>query len=324
MKIKFLFLPMLIFCLFKAQAQSSVSNFEFPNVPVSGYWDGADFGGGFQSGSSYFRNSYDTSFGFGFWSGGFAWSTTTDSVTSGFTNQMSAKAAGGHNSAGYGIGQQNSIVVLNNGLAAQPQSVRLSNSTYAYNSMRDGDTFAKKFGGLSGNDPDFFKLVIKPYSGGTLLNDSVEFYLADFRFSNNALDYIVSTWDSVDLSSLPVCDSLKFTLSSSDTGAFGMNTPAYFCLDDFSIELNPNALKKEKKKGVISAFPNPSAGEALRLQAQDMSYYTYQLRDVSGGLILEGSFTGQTTLPTEKLPAGVYYLQCGNEMNREVFPWIKQ
>jgi hypothetical protein len=39
------------------------------------------------------------------------------------------------------------------------QGVYVTNTTYAYNSMRDGDMFAKKFGGPTGNDPDWYKLL---------------------------------------------------------------------------------------------------------------------------------------------------------------------
>lgn len=324
MKTKFLLLPIFCFCFLGMKAQVSVSDFEFPNVPVSGYWDGAGLSGGFQSGSSYFRNSYDTSFGFGFWAGGFAWSTLTDSVTSGFTNQMSAKAAGGFNSPGYGIGQQNAIVLLNNGAGAQPLSIRLSNSTYAYNSMRDGDSFAKKFGGLSGNDPDYFKVVIRPYYGGTLLSDSLEFFLADFRFSDNTMDYIVNTWDSLDLSLLPFCDSLLFRLHSSDTGAFGMNTPAYFCLDDFKVILNPNAIAKNENRNRVQVFPNPSSGNSLFLRAGGDEHFVYEMMDATGRLITQGKFRGQLEIPVVNIPAGLYYLHCKNENEIQISRWIKK
>jgi hypothetical protein len=324
MKTKFLLSVLLFFTSLQLKAQTSTSNFEFPNVPLIGYWDGADFSGGFQSGSGYFRNSYDTSFGFGFWSTGFAWSTLTDSITSGFTNQMSAKAAGGHNSPGYGIGLQNAMVVLNNGAAAQPISVRLSNSTYAYNSMRDGDTFAKKFGGITGNDPDFFKLVIKAYSGGNLLNDSVEFYLADFRFSNNSLDYLVSTWDSVDLSSLPVCDSLKFVLSSSDTGAFGMNTPAYFCLDDLVIGTNPNKIENKNHPASLQIFPNPSNGSTLYLKSLSNELQHYFIYNNLGKLLQQGSFLDHENIGIHHLSKGIYYLHFQSEQGIQIIQWVKQ
>ena len=58
--------------------------------------------------------------------------------------------------------------------------VLVTNSTYAAISMRDGDQFAKKFGGESGDDPDFFRLVAHGYKDGSL-TDSVEFFLADYQ-----------------------------------------------------------------------------------------------------------------------------------------------
>ena len=62
----------------------------------------------------------------------------------------------------------------------------------------------------------------------------VEFYLADYRFDDNAQDYIVSDWAWVDLTGLGVVYGLEFALSSSDVGNWGMNTPAYFAMDSFN------------------------------------------------------------------------------------------
>ena len=59
----------------------------------------------------------------------------------------------------------------------------------------------------------------------------MDVYLADYRFADNSLDYILDTWTFVDLKPLGEVATLEFALSSSDTGDFGMNTPAYFCLD---------------------------------------------------------------------------------------------
>ena len=100
--------------------------------------------------------------------------------------------------------------------------------------MRDGDSFAKKFGGPTGNDPDYFRLTILGRDAANNSTGSVEFYLADYRFANNSLDYIVSQWTTVDLSSLgATTTSLQFALDSTDNDpVFGMNTPAYFAIDD--------------------------------------------------------------------------------------------
>jgi hypothetical protein len=117
------------------------------------------------------------------------------------------------------------------------QSVYVTNSTYAALSMRDGDSFSKQFGGDGGDEPDWFKLsVYGTDAGGSLLPQSVEFYLADYRFD---ADYIIDAWTLVDLSSLAGAKRLHFNLSSSDVGEFGMNTPATFAIDDISYVLAP-------------------------------------------------------------------------------------
>lgn len=107
----------------------------------------------------------------------------------------------------------------------------VTNNNYAYYSMLYGDAFAKKFGGSSGNDEDWFMLTITGKDSGGAVTGTVELYLADYRFANNSLDYISNQWGEVDLSSLGVVKTLEFTLSSSDVGEWGMNTPAYFALD---------------------------------------------------------------------------------------------
>ena len=57
-------------------------------------------------------------------------------------------------------------------------------------------------------------------------------YLADFTAEAAEEDYILDAWTWVDLSSLGEVSGLQFTLSSSDNGEYGMNTPAYFAIDD--------------------------------------------------------------------------------------------
>jgi hypothetical protein len=107
----------------------------------------------------------------------------------------------------------------------------VTNNDSAYYSILNGDAFSKKFGGNSGNEQDWFMLTItgKDVDGG--VTGTVDFYLADYRFVDNDADYIVNTWQYVDLTSLGAVKSLEFSLSSSDVGDWGMNTPAYFALD---------------------------------------------------------------------------------------------
>ncbi len=230
---------------------------EFAQPPYAlgpeSFYNGSDGAGGFASGGAFFNNNY-VDFGGGFyaWSG-WSVSNVTDVATPGFANQFAAynlPAGGGSDgSAFFGVAFSfspgDATIVLPDGL--QPQSVRITNTTYAALSMRDGDAFAKKFGGLSGNDPDYFKLIITGLDTGGTPVGSVEFYLADYRFEQNELDYIVSAWTTVDLGSLAAARRLSFALESTDVGPFGINTPTYFALDNLVLVPEPAA-------GLLSAL----------------------------------------------------------------------
>jgi hypothetical protein len=234
-------LASLLFCLFASPVLlAQTADFQdFPLAPDSAY-NGSDGAGGFTSGGVTFSNNYNTTFGS--WSG-FAYSNKTDTTTAGFSNQYSAApGVGAGGSSTYGVsytGSSDAIVMLPAGRTVA--SASFANTTYAYLSMRDGDGFAKRFGGASGTDPDFFKLTINGLNDVDTVVGSVEFYLADFRSAVGAEDFIRSNWTDVDLSSLSAARKLSFELSSSDNGTFGMNTPAYFAIDDLVTVPEPAA-----------------------------------------------------------------------------------
>ena len=102
----------------------------------------------------------------------------------------------------------------------------ITNSSYAYSSMTCGDSFAKKF-----EKGDWFKLTITGYDEDNEVTGTKEYYLADLRDPKKA--YIINDWRYVDLSGLGEVSKIGFELSSSDNGDYGMNTPAYFCFDNF-------------------------------------------------------------------------------------------
>lgn len=104
----------------------------------------------------------------------------------------------------------------------------VTNSTCAVMSMLNGDAYAKKF-----DLGDWFKLSVYGEKADGTVTGPVEFYLADMRSPSSY--GIVTRWTKVNLSVLGAVTKLKFDMSSSDTGAYGMNTPAYFCFDDIAI-----------------------------------------------------------------------------------------
>ena len=220
-------------------AQQNVADFENLTLSPESYWDGSDLSGlslaseytsSFNVGDVIFNNTWNSKWSY--WSNGWIYSNKTDSITSGSANLSSAIAGHGvNNSSNYAIGMNNVYLHLDTSNTTDPVTgLYITNTTYAHNSMRDGDQFAKKF---TNADQDFYKLTITSVINGLDI-DTVELLLADFTHLDSTQDYILSDWQYVDLTSLGFVDSIKFSLSSSDNGAFGMNTPAFFALDNIS------------------------------------------------------------------------------------------
>jgi len=235
MKKQLLFIVAVGFSFLTAQTTATFENF---SLGTDTFLNGSDLQGGFSSGNVFLNNIYDTDFNSWF---GFSISSKTDVTSPGYLNEFSSISGDGYASSNtYAVAYMsyltgNTTMSLENNASGKAiEGMYVNNSTYAYLSMRDGDGIAKKFGGISGNDPDFFLLTIKKFLNGVESPDQIDFYLADFRFSNNTQDYIIDEWTYIDLSSLGNADSLSFSLSSPDVGQFGMNTPAYFCLDNFT------------------------------------------------------------------------------------------
>jgi hypothetical protein len=230
-------------CCAGAPAAAVTVDFEDLGLGPESHYDGADLAGGFTSSGVWLENGNVPAWSYWY---GFAASTHTDVTTPGFGNQYSAYAPGGGGvggSASYGLFFDDSFedprLVLAS--ASVVSGFYVTNTTYAHLSMRDGDAFAKKFGGATGTDPDWLLLTVQGYDAGGAALGSVDFYLADFRSSDSAGDYILGDWTWLDLSSLGAVKQLGFSLASSDSSGGFMNTPGYFALDDLQIVPEPGS-----------------------------------------------------------------------------------
>ena len=215
-------------------AYAETVDFEDLMLEAESYYNGDDGAGSFESGGVVFNNFYDDTYG-PYWEG-FAYTNATDTTTLDYANQYSAITGSGSNGTGnyavaylgfYGI-----VPTITLPKEARVARVDITNTTYAFLTMQEGYFSAKKFGGETGNDEDWFLLTITGKDSDGNVVGSVEFYLADFRFDDNTQDYIIHEWTPVELSGLGPVKSLEFSLSSSDNDlVFGMNTPAYFAVD---------------------------------------------------------------------------------------------
>ena len=217
-----------------AWGAGALSDFEDLPLAAESYWNGSDLSGGFTSGLGWYPNNYNPTY---FSWDSFAYSNRTDTTASGWFGEGTAMAgSGAEGSANYAVAYVNTwgappVVELGFAGGLTLDGAYFTNNGWAYWSMMDGDQFSKKFGGADGNAPDWFLLTITGYDTNGDPTGTVDFYLADYRDANNANDYLVTDWAWVDLTSLGRVGSLSFSLSSSDVGEYGMNTPAYFAMD---------------------------------------------------------------------------------------------
>lgn len=262
------------------------------------------------------------------WSG-WAISADTDTTTPGFGNQYSAMAgAGFENSTTYAVSYAfgENIIGVVDGAGVDETTVLgmyVTNNAYAYYSMLDGDAYAKKFGGITGEDPDFYSIIFKKYLDGVLSTDSVEFFLADFRAANSDEDYILKDWTWVDLSSLGLLDSLSIVMNSSDVGSFGINTPLYFCVDNITVE-NTSVSSTEIKALEVDIFPN-LVSENLTISLVAGAKTEVKLVSLNGEIVFTQSFFGgRGEVNLSELTSGMYILnvsQDGKMMSTKI---IKQ
>lgn len=225
-----------VLALLSPAAGAAIINFDSLSFPGGGDyeygWDGTPNAGFNVDGANFNHGGFS----------GFAYSKATDTTTPGYLNQYAAITGGGAGgSSTYAVGYDSATIQYGGLLDLTGTGASITNTTYAALSMEDGDFFAKQFGGASGNDPDWFEVTITGYAAG-IATGSVVFALADFRFADNSLDYIVKDWTYVDFSPLGTVDEIRFSFDSSDKSGGFLNTPAYLAIDNVPVPEPTTAL----------------------------------------------------------------------------------
>lgn len=289
-----------------------VADFENFEISVGEFINNDVSGNGFSSGVVALPNNFNATYDS--WDG-WAVSATNDVTTPGFTNQYSSIVGSGFDgSTTYGVAfsfADNIIRVEDSATGSSTGTVNgmyITNSTYSFLSMLDGDAFAKKFGGETGDDPDYFSVVFRGHLDGVISADSVEFFLGDYRAADAANDFLVDEWTWVDLSIFGEVDSLSFSMRSSDVGQFGINTPLYFCVDDITVTNTPVS-----STSIIAlemdVFPTLTS-ENFTIDLNSGEKAVARLLSLDGQLVFTHSFLGgQKTFDVNELSPGFYVLQ---------------
>ncbi|HAH60014.1 MAG TPA: hypothetical protein DCL86_17920, partial [Bacteroidales bacterium] len=190
-----------------------------------------------------------------------------------------------------------SIITVTDGNAASFSGFYINNNEMAYITMRDGTMFNKKFGGDSGNDPDWFRVKIWGIRADNTVTEPIYHYLADFRFDDNTLDYIQDSWKWVDLQSMGMVKELRFTMESTDSGDFGINTPAYFCMDNLTVmELQGPFVKMPIEDMIIAENASPIKLELNHYFNASGCALTYEVSSDNTSLITAGVTVSLLTL----------------------------
>lgn len=289
----------------------------------------------FTSNGVTFRYNWNTSWG-GYWESGSAYTNMLDTSNGSYTNLygcIPGVAFGGNN---YATVQSGAVIAMSNTTTAV-SGFYITNTTYAWKEIKKGG-FGRKFGDTTGTGsgisipqgqyPDWFKILVRGYRGGNLLTDSVEFYLADYRPTGTVNDYVVKNWQFVNCISLGQVDSLTFEMKSSDNNAFGMKTPAFFSMDNFTIQ-STVGIEELSNTSNISLFPNPTKENLfLNFESTSTSELNIIVFDITGKILQQNTIQNsvgenQLKINTEDYEAGIYFIEINDGSNSKRIKFIK-
>jgi hypothetical protein len=113
----------------------------------------------------------------------------------------------------------------------------INNTSYIVSAARGGNSYEGDF--VTG---DWLLLTATATNAdGTTVKDSL--YLIDFRSSIESEHTYLTDWTWFNFSNMGSnVRYITFTMTGSHTGTYGLNTPSYFCLDDFGASV-PTAIE---------------------------------------------------------------------------------
>ena len=199
---------------------------------------------------------------------------------------------------------QNSLsITFNDGNLYTLNGMYVTNSPYPYYTNIAGDDFSN---GLT-KEGDFFKVIAYGVKADNSV-ETAEFMLAEFK--NGSLQQ-VTEWTWWDLSSLGTIKEVYFTMESSDTGQWGMNTPAYFCIDRIQAS-NPEESGIEDSQAVNNTTElYYSANNIYVATANATVVKVYSINGVE--VISQMVSEGEIYVSTETLPNGIYIVKAGDK-----------
>lgn len=198
----------------------------------------------------------------------------------------------------YLVGYPKSEITFNTGKSYEMVGCYVNLNTYSFYTILYGNGFARAF--TQGDD---FKLIIHGVDADEN-EKQVEVSLAAYK---NGYLNAATGWTYVDLSSLGIVEELYFTMTSTDSGQYGMNTPGYFCLDKLAV--------KEAPQSKVSALKSKNNDVAISYDKENSTIYFDKeifavVYDQTGKKILTSD--NNKSIDIKGLRAGIYIVRAGN------------
>lgn len=255
-----------------------VIGFENASGPLAGPTSyGANLYDGFTGGTQFINGAEEVEDGvylefginsdagtYNFWNGGIVrsdWNYRTDIAGQSagwwytFSNQCSVYNTASTDGANRGAGADgsNTFAVINGYFDANNnksasfnfsgskeylvENIAVCPTSYLYGNITEGNAY--------GNDPGkslkevggWFKVTATGYNAAGTKTATVEKYICDYRNASSPVE-IASTWETWDVSAMGRVNKVVFNFEGSDTGQWGLNTPAYLAIDNITLRLN--------------------------------------------------------------------------------------
>ena len=237
-------------------------------------WQGADEPivgwNNWKSGDYNFQSYYGGNLGMGDYYAAITVTNETANTSTGYTEPYRSAKGGAYEGDNFAVAYVDTWNPDTVTFDAQVvKGLFVNNTAYDVNEMVHGG-FTRKFG-----KDDWFKLTIHGMKDGAAVDAVVDFYLAnDGKYVNE--------WTYVDLTALGEVDAITFSLSSTDNDPiYGMNTPAYFCFDNFGMAKPAGYVAPE-----MAAFPADET--AIDQTTNDQRQTTKLIRNGQVLIIREG------------------------------------
>ena len=169
-------------------------------------------------------------------------------------------------------------------------------NSYTYYTVMDGDAMARAF-----TNGDKLTLVVHGVAPDGA-EKTVDVEMASYANGNITIN---RGWSYVDLSALGVVDQIWFSMTSTDSGAYGMNTPAYFCMDKLMVRPADNNSLSNVQADNKCMITYDRSTNTVHLNGNDFA----MVFDQSGRCVMSSD---TNNFSIKHLSAGIYIIKSGN------------